>query len=352
MRRCEGERSVEAKIVSGIGTVTMIVLASGLICRPIEAAQHSARSGDQPGATSWFLGQSVGVDSENQPGPQHRPRGSKPSTTSGSSHLASGLLMQRDDECLFDCRRTFEAGFSAGYGIETFAGDDLRKFVNPEESGNPRILPQMEFDFSYRVGGDFETDLQFWGYGGTQFANRITEVRCDEVVAACAGFAVSGQQERAFQVGTTVETYGGFRFEFLSLQAFSDDVAKVYVKGHSGFTTVSGSGGGALDSHRVGLGLVLVTGRHEGSYIEFGFGRSDIFLDHRGSRFTFDALLTWSAPYLEDYVLTPFLRTTTISDFSDGSDSIRTVIGVRLDFDVWLFRRGEEEEDRRHLRPR
>ena len=54
----------------------------------------------------------------------------------------------------YDNRETFEASAYAGIGVDSFAADDLKKYLNPNDSSNIQERFIAGFDFAYRVSGD------------------------------------------------------------------------------------------------------------------------------------------------------------------------------------------------------
>ena len=67
-----------------------------------------------------------------------------------------------------------------------------------------------------------------------------------------------------------------------------------------------------------------------GSYVEAGFGRTDLFLERSRDRWKFDGLLSFDLPGTD--WATGFAQITVDSDFGAGSDSIQSYFGI--DFDV------------------
>ena len=71
------------------------------------------------------------------------------------------------ERCL-RCNTNFLATFFTGLQIDSFAAEELRRYLNPEESG--KILERMiaGFDFQYRMfGKPDDTGNNVWIYGET-----------------------------------------------------------------------------------------------------------------------------------------------------------------------------------------
>jgi hypothetical protein len=51
---------------------------------------------------------------------------------------------------------------------------------------------------------------------------------------------------------------------------------------------VAGSDGDAKAAHHIGIGAQAVGGSMQGSYLEFGYGKTDLFIVNRDRRYKFD----------------------------------------------------------------
>ena len=196
---------------------------------------------------------------------------------------------------------------------------------------------------------------QLWVYGETLHGVRSRDILCPEKdpQAICDDTLFAGlddiPEQAAFILknATSFEGYMGIRWEFLGLNQTDDNMpadtsANLYFKAQLGLMAVradakeqpaiaaSGAGSDAIDNHLVALGLIATNGPWEGSYVEAGFGRTDLFLDHSKDRWKFDTLL--SVGILGSEWASGFAQLTIDSDFGPGSDSIQTYVGI--DFDV------------------
>ena len=89
-----------------------------------------------------------------------------------------------------------------------------------------------------------------------------------------------------------------------------------------------------LAAHHVGIGLVATKGNFVNSYFEVGFGRTDLFKEHRARRFKVDGFVSVAFPdKLGKYGKTfrPFAQMTVDSDFGKGADSIQSYFGIEFD---------------------
>jgi len=236
-------------------------------------------------------------------------------------------------------RAAFEATAFLGLGIDSFAASDLRRYLNPNDSGGieERFVGGIDFEYRLLGGGDL-AGFKLWVLGETVHGLRSAEVDCKAESAAevCQPFLEQIANPGAptlflLRKATSLEAFLGFRLELLTIQRADADAAKLYLKAQAGFLTVARSGGDVLDSHHVGLGLLAVKGRFAGSYLEAGFGRNDVFLAHPRRRLKIDALLSVGKAGGAG-LIRPFAQFTVDSDLGSGADSIQSFLGV--DFEV------------------
>jgi len=236
-------------------------------------------------------------------------------------------------------RDTFRASAFLGLGIDSFAAKDLRLYLNPNDSGGVEERFVAGIDFEYRLLGDGRVEgHKLWILGETVHGLRSAEVDCQAApkLEVCQPFLDQVANPGAptlfiLRKATSLEAFAGLRWEFATVQRAESDAAKVYFKAQAGFLSVARSGGDVLDSHHVGFGVLAVRGRFEGSHLEVGFGRSDVFLIHPRRRLKIDGLLSMGrAEGLG--LIRPFVQFTVDSDLGSGADSIQSFLGV--DFDV------------------
>jgi hypothetical protein len=245
-----------------------------------------------------------------------------------------------------DDREDFEATFYTGASIDSFAAQDLQKYLNPSASGTKQLGYVAGADFAYRLIGIRESNLpQLWVYGETLHGQRSAEVDCSQKTENGAlpeqcdldGFKPKpGAFIGILRNSSSLEAYSGLRFEFLTLHAGGDHPTKLYLKSELGFFTVAGSGGDVFDSHqKLALGLLDTKGAFRDSYLETGWGKSDVFSDRRGRRFKVDGYLTWDlggkCSWMRKLGMKPFLQITLDSDLGPGADSVRTFYGFNFD---------------------
>ena len=224
-------------------------------------------------------------------------------------------------------------GIFVGSSIDSFAAGDLRKYINPDDSGTLSEQLVAGFDFDYQLATGRKKSL--WLYGETVHGARSGEVDCSQdanaTKDACKIASLDAPSSLAplaiFRKATTLEGFIGLRGELAEL---GPDGARsaFYLKGQLGFLSVAGRGGDLVDMHHVGVGLRLKEGVFANSYFEVGYGRNDLFAKHAG-RTKIDAYLTFgraSSPKAK-----PFFQMCIDSDFKPGPDNIQTFFGLDLD---------------------
>jgi hypothetical protein len=243
----------------------------------------------------------------------------------------------------YDVRDDFEATFYTGASIDSFAAQDLNKYLNPDDSGTKKLGYVAGVDFAYRFLGDRRNakSPQLWVYGQTVHGQRSAEVDCaqdgeNELPAQCTlnGFTPKpGAFLGILRNASSLEAFAGARLEILPLQVRGQNAAKLYLKSELGFFTVSKSGGDVFDSHqKIAFGALATGGRYRDSFLEAAWGKSDVFAFHPGRRFKIGGYLTWDlASWMSNRGMKPYIEITLDSDFSKGADSVRTYYGFNFD---------------------
>jgi hypothetical protein len=239
-----------------------------------------------------------------------------------------------------DSREDFEASVFLGYGIDSFAAGDLQDYLNPDDAGDVQERFIAGVNFAYRLVDRKCGQRQLWLYGKTVHGVRSTDVDCK----ANSGLSFCSQEldkstgdEFLFVVrnASSLEAHFGLRWEFLTIREDGKHTANLYAKVQAGFLTVSDAGDDVIDVHHAGMGLLAIEGKLKGSYLELGYGKTDLFFANPDDRWKVDGFITWRLK--ERWGVHPFARLTLDSDFGDGSDSVQTYVGLDFDLDE-LFR--------------
>jgi hypothetical protein len=252
-----------------------------------------------------------------------------------------------------DAREDFEASAFLGFAIDTFATDEINRYLNQTANGKPQERGIFGFDFAYRLVDQDATvkgknwNPQIWVYGETIHGTRSGDVDCARnpdfptCLSATAdllalGKAIPSNALYMLRNATSLEGFVGVRAELLTLNITGNHPAALYLKGQLGFITVAGSDGDAKDAHHWALGLTTTGGRLQGSYFEVGHGRTDLFATNRYRRYKFDG-------YLQHKILNkPFYffgQIVADVDMGPGADAIQPYFGLTFDLDA-LFTPG------------
>lgn len=251
-----------------------------------------------------------------------------------------------------DRRDAFAASLYLGEAVDSFAGDETINYLNPDASGDEKRREVGGIDFEYRLWGAPDTKssgrlgkTQLWVFGETVHGVRSRDVDCslesNKNLSICteAGFSTEDPQGRFVYMlrnASSLEAFAGFRWEFLPLQSGNDSQAAMYLKTQFGFLTVEGGGGDVVDLHHAGIGAKAVSGPFRSSHLEIGYGRNDLFLRNRNSRFKIDGYLSISPkaiPIIRKLAgesVRPFAQIVADVDLGTGSDSVQSYFG--LDF--------------------
>jgi hypothetical protein len=230
-------------------------------------------------------------------------------------------------------REDFQAQAYLGLAIDTFSAQNLRDVLyrNPQDNGTQRQRVVGGFELAYRLAGNPSQSRspQLWLYGQTRHGARSAEM--------CSATATPGQQlVYLLRNASSLEAHMGLRFEFLSLNTGRRDPTRVYVSAQAGFLSIAQSGGDVFDVHKLSLGLLATGGRYAGSYLEAGYGRSDVFRIHSYRRLLVTGHLTWGSEVWRNRGLNPFVTIAVDGDAGAGADSVQSAIGMRFDLDKLL----------------
>ena len=257
-----------------------------------------------------------------------------------------------------DERENIQLTIHAGMTIDNFAADEHKTYLNFDESNKTNGRSTFGFDIKYRLLGVGDKPLtkspntffngrfnpQLWVYGNTLHGIRSTEIDCDAHpdLSVCSNKlpTTSNPDDNMFILrnATSLEGHAGLRFEAFTLQPNSESPANLYVNGQLGFLSISDSGGDVVDMHHAGLGAVIIGGKFKHSFLEAGYGRTDLFSRNKRKRIKVIAKAVWRPIVAINEWKLPgepaiFAKIVADTDFSSGSDSIQTYLGVSFSLD-------------------
>ena len=253
---------------------------------------------------------------------------------SGTASAPIIVEVEKSDGPYGDERFDFESNAYIGLAIDTFGAQELNKYLNPEANGVLHERSVFGFDFAYRLLK--KGSRQIWVYGETVHGVRSEDIDCAKTpeLPSCkkelGEFANGIPTASLFLLrnATSLEAYVGLRVELGQINIPGLHPAAVYVNFQPGFLEVAGSDGDAKAAHHVGIGAQVVGGSMQGSYLEFGFGKSDLFILNRDRRYIIDGMLMRK---LGDSGFALFAQLYADVDMKDGSDSIQSYFGLNYD---------------------
>lgn len=246
-----------------------------------------------------------------------------------------------------DERKDFEGNFFVGVSIDSFAANQAKNYIGytAADSGTKTgYAAGIDFGFRFfKRNPESRWPVQLWVFGETIHGQRSTEVNCQqaqggqasEAPPVCQGYSATTAPDAFLAVlrnSSSLEAYSGLRLEFLKFNPGGEHSANLYVKSQLGFVTVQNNGEDIVDSHtKLAVGTIMTNGDFRGSYLEAGWGRSDLFALHRGRRFKVDGYVQWcTKPAAGKVSICPFFEMTVDSDLGRGSDDVRTYYGINL----------------------
>jgi hypothetical protein len=200
-------------------------------------------------------------------------------------------------------------------------------------------------DFEFRTIGSASRDLQLWIAGQALYGVRSSEVDCttpENRPAVCTsikddlanqGALIGDKFIYALEHATSFEAYLAPRLELWTLQRNTIFPAKLYVGARLGVLMLDESTHDAYEAFHFGGGILAHSGPFDGSYIEVGFGRSDMFFTPedrtKWRRWKIDGLFSVPAFGTGDKRPRLFLQLYSDFDPSDiSADSIQTFFGI------------------------
>lgn len=220
--------------------------------------------------------------------------------------------------------------FYTGMVIDSFAAEELNKYINPDDAN------ALKASFIAGVNVEQYVGARTWLYLETVNGVRSTDVDCgaNSQIEVCQDNDPDNNPQTNNQFfyilrnARSLEAFAGVRHE---LPISPTTNGRFYAKSQLGFIDVAGAGKDIVDNFiYLAGGFITADSTFEGSYIEVGAGKNDIFATGGNSRIKFDGFLT--APFGGQGSLANwFLQMTVDSDFKSGPDSIQIYIGFDID---------------------
>jgi hypothetical protein len=264
-----------------------------------------------------------------------RRRGSV-SALAGCLALLSGGVARAADE-----REPFDAHLYVGDSVSSFSASEVKRFENPADTNEVRQGFVAGLDFDYRLKR-WSDARNLWIFGETVHGLRSVEVDCrkNPDAAPCVSGGLSGTSALfVIRNSRSLEAYLGFQLDLARVNPDTEHEGRIFLRAQGGFMTVARSGADFVDNHFAGLGVTLVTGRFRGSYLDGGWGRTDLYFIHRDDRLKIDGYLTWAPGKglrRPRRCLRGFAEFYVDTDVGRGSDTALVYFGVELDVDDLL----------------
>jgi hypothetical protein len=274
---------------------------------------------------------------------------SAPVTATAGTGAPECTVATPPDPDIDDERHAFEVTAYLGRGYDNFAPGSVANYAPGTKSSESwRYVAGV--DFQFRLWGKRGDDRQFWLSGESLHGVRSADIDCtpipgENLPALCA--QTKGQETERFletlEHASSLEAYLTPRLELFTLQRGSGFATKFYVTGRFGVMVLEDAPE-AFRAHHIGAGLMNSVGPFTGSYLEVGWGKTELFLpatgEPRWNRLKLDALVSFPVfgMFLErakDWKRAPRMFIQLYSDFdpADGAaDSLQTFVG--LDFDL------------------
>ena len=243
-----------------------------------------------------------------------------------------------------DGREPFWATGYIGAAVDNFAPAEVGNYLNPGAGGTSKMRFIAGVNFEFRMFGRPDSPVQLWLAGETLHGVRSADVDCTGETRPPVCGTIGGDPSKQFfyilQHASSLEAFIAPRIEVATLQRGTAFPSKVYATMRFGVMMLDDSIHDAFDTHHFGIGLLSTASDFEGSYLEVGWGRSDLFLTvpgtNRWRRLKIDGLLSFPFPGLNKiWANAPNAFVQLYSDFDPSgraSDSMQTFFG--LDFDL------------------
>lgn len=221
-----------------------------------------------------------------------------------------------------------------GEVVDTFAPDSVGDYKNPEAGSAQKLRNVFGVDFAFRMLGKEESEVQLWLRGETLHGVRTADIDCTGTTPPPVCSDTTPFPARAkfiLERASSIEALVSPRLEFKTLQLGSDAPARLYIVGNLGFIALERAPSVFKNFH-LGTGLRTAAGTFEGSYLEVGFGRNQLFSGNR-MRLKIDGLVSFNLDAVPLMGEAPrfFVEMFIDNNLRAGADSVQTFFGIDLD---------------------
>lgn len=246
-----------------------------------------------------------------------------------------------------DDREALEVSAYLGRAYDNFAPGDVAGYREGTASSESwRYV--AGFDFGFRVWGKPGDRVQVWLTGESLHGVRSADIDCRpdpnaptaKLPALCDDAASDTDKfKETLRHASSLEAYLAPRVEFASLQKGDAFGAKVYATMRLGAMVLQDAPE-AFRAHHLGAGILTTRGPFEGSYLEAGWGKTELFLPNDGkpkwNRMKLDAMVSFPLfgiflDRAKNWARAPRMFAQMYADFDrhDGAaDSIQTFVGI------------------------
>ncbi len=245
----------------------------------------------------------------------------------------------------YDDRDVVEIIAYGGLAIDTFAPAKLGNYVERKDDGTEVAIPTQTMtrqraiagiDFAYRLTKK-SRPVQFWISGETMYGSRTADFCKEEEKCFEEATDLTKNFTKVLRSASSFEAYITPRLEFWTFQKDSEAPLALYATGRLGLIALDGAPG-ISGSHHVGIGTIITKGRFEGTLVEAGWGKTELFADPekgkpKWNRLKIDAL---AAIRMTDdtYAFVQLYIDTTLRR-NDTSSGLQTFIGIEKNLNSW-----------------
>lgn len=172
-----------------------------------------------------------------------------------------------------------------GRAFDNFAPAEVGGYQNVAGDDSPASRVTFGTTVETRLWNSADDNWQLWGFMRAMSGVRTTDVDCrapeEERPPVCRNFETGGTLTQGLYVlehASSTEAFFGGRLELATLQSGTRFPIRLYATGVLGVMMLDDNTNRAIGAHHIGGGLLSPSGFIGGSYLEVGWGKSDLFL--------------------------------------------------------------------------